>query len=223
MKKKGLLLFSVFFMIFAFSGCEDAFKSDKNYRLSPLKENEPVPMSVDNYWVYRIESYDKTVIDTTWGDTVKVIGIENINNEEWYHFYSVAGNCDYYQTQREDGIYRGFGDCSDDEISIHYKFPCEKGDVFESETGLPSDHKKYVGATDTLMNIDIGKFRCIEYYYYGLGTNDDGSIYYTIKYSDYVCPGVGLILFEAHYKEETESDAEYKLSLRMELVDYRIY
>lgn len=162
------------------------------------RENSIIPLAVGNEWQMKRTQFalngDIENVDTL---SFSIDSVFTVSGHMWYHF-----NPDRLMSNRPDGLWQK--DIYQGDESLWRRYPAKVGDTTDRGvhflTSIQDSARMLyiVVATDTMITVPAGSFRCVEYqmrYLDRQGRLVPGfeSVY---NYSDFYSPGVGFILTE---------------------------
>jgi hypothetical protein len=161
---------------------------------SNSNEGALYPLSIGNYWKYKITIFDSTDARIPFTEEVDTVNADSIlNGSIWYSIETITNtnqpgyNGSILYSNMNDGFNEYFGN---DPLLI-YKYPCEVNDVY-TENNTFSDPISVINTQATVTS-QAGNFSCIVYQF--RYSSNIGFVYDDIS----VAKGVGKISEEYYY------------------------
>lgn len=239
MKLTQSLLLTSFFLLSASFGilcAEDAKSSDKDiYQPSSAVADDIMPRFPESKWLYRSQYfYDgqpdgtgstlEEVIETKelegqtiylirmtfdWRSLMEKLGGVELTRDDYYYFWEYYDEDGSYNFVREEEYGRHEPPASLEEFELTLPYPVAAGYTYSAEE---SDWK--VLATDEIVTVPAGKFKCVVYQDHYVEEGDDG---YESRGRMYLAPGVGVVVAEGDSRSE---QGEWVTDYRDELISF---
>ncbi len=182
------------------------FCTDSN-REQPAEDAEEalLPLAIGNMWVYEhTATGDDGKVISTWRDTMRVVGTEEIKGNKWYQVKGFMVQDTILLASREDGLWM----LNQDQQEIHYFN--SKLDVGKTYTRPPSFNVELRNAAADI-SVPAGKFSCIHF-----SERFDNA---PSASSYYLAPGTGLVEWSSE-KVLVQNAAEG--AVYQKLVEYKL-